>query len=150
VFRGRFEHNLDVKGRLSIPHRYRKHLSHLRENILICTVESEFSIAVYPLLEWEKLEKELRSLPRFKEDVDAYKRFIISDAEECPLDRQGRVLIPANLRAKVEINKTVIINGMIDKFEIWDKNRWDEYEKHNRNNIPVIREKLAELGVKAL
>ncbi|MDY6862083.1 MAG: cell division/cell wall cluster transcriptional repressor MraZ, partial [Thermodesulfobacteriota bacterium] len=61
MFRGRFEHNLDIKGRFSIPHRFREYLTKLKENVLIVTTELEFCLSAYPLLEWEKLESELSS-----------------------------------------------------------------------------------------
>ncbi|MDY6863369.1 MAG: division/cell wall cluster transcriptional repressor MraZ [Thermodesulfobacteriota bacterium] len=82
--------------------------------------------------------------------MDIYKRLVISGTVECPLDKQGRILIPAELRAKVNINKTISVNGVGNNFEIWDKKRWDEYEKHHRSNFQVLKKNLAQLGIKAL
>ena len=125
MFRGSYEHTIDQKGRLSIPSRYRELLRENYEEKFIVT-RSENCLVAYPEAEWIKLEKRFSQLPHLDKSAKAVMRFLVSSATECPVDKQGRILIPQYLRNHAGLEKDVVLAGMIDKVEIWAKDRWEK------------------------
>ncbi len=101
-------------------------------------------IMVYPLEEWERVEEKLRSLPQSQKEVKEYMRYVYSNASECELDKQGRILIPPPLRESARINKGVIVVGMLNKMEIWDKAAWDARKSQTGEKIEEV---LSTLGL---
>mgnify|MGYP000424570799 CR=1 FL=1 len=128
MFTGSFFHVMDNKGRVSIPVRYRDLLQERQDRQLILTNWDGYIMA-FPQSEWVKVEAKLGELSLFRKDLRAVQRFIISGVEECPLDRQGRILIPQNLRDYARLGKEVAIVGAVRNFEIWDRER---YEVHRQ------------------
>lgn len=102
---------------------------------------------VYPKEEWEIVEGKLRSLPLTNRDARAFVRFFFSGATECILDKQGRVLIPYNLREHAMLEKEAIIIGVSTRIEIWSKEEWDSYTADDNLSYDSIAEKMAELGI---
>lgn len=128
MFTGSFFHVMDNKGRVSIPVRYRDLLQERQDRQLILTNWDGYVMA-FPQSEWVKVEAKLGELSLFRKDLRGIQRFIISGVEECPLDRQGRILIPQNLRDYARLGKEVAIVGAVRNFEIWDRER---YESHRQ------------------
>lgn len=127
MFRGRYTHGIDLKGRLSIPSRFRETLSERYDSRLVITTYDSCLIA-YPLAEWQLLEEKVAALPEFKKDTKAFLRFFYSSATDCPIDKLGRVLIPQALRDYAKLEKDVILVGAFRHMEIWSKALWDRAE----------------------
>ncbi|MEK6759839.1 MAG: division/cell wall cluster transcriptional repressor MraZ [Deltaproteobacteria bacterium] len=127
MFRGRFEHTIDPKGRLSIPSRFRETLGERYDSRLVVTTYDSCLVA-YPLAEWQKLEEKVASLPEFKKDTKAFLRFFYSSAMDCPIDKLGRILLPQTLRDYGKLEKDVILVGTFRHIEIWSKTLWDAAE----------------------
>ena len=146
MFRGRSTHTLDSKGRLIIPARFREVLRAGYDDRLIITNLHRCLVA-YPFEEWRLIENKTASLSAIDENVKAFLRLFISGAVECPLDRQGRVLIPPSLREYADLNKEIVLAGMLKNFEIWDKALWDEEINKSRENYPQLSATLAQIGI---
>lgn len=127
MFRGRYEHTLDKKGRLSIPSRFREVLSERYDSRLVITTYDGCLIS-YPYAEWQKLEEKVAELPEFKKDTRAFLRFFYSSAADCAIDKLGRILIPQSLRDYAKLEKDVILVGAFKHVEIWSKAVWEEAE----------------------
>jgi len=146
VFRGRFEHTIDDKGRLSIPSRFRDILSARGENELILT-DFDSCLAAYPKEEWRQLEEKIKTLSMMQKDVRNFLRIFYSSATEAPLDSQGRILIPLAMRERAQIDKEVVLVGLLNKMEIWDKRSWEEFMATTAGSFEEITAKLVELGI---
>lgn len=120
-FRSKYDHTIDEKGRLSFPSRYREVLREHESEVLIA-IPWDDHLRIYPLSEWELLENRLRAED---EDFDKILRYFESESCECVLDRQGRLLIPASLRADLGLQRDIVLIGMVGHVEIWDKARWN-------------------------
>lgn len=146
MFRGRFRHQIDSKGRLSVPSRFRELLSSNYDDRVIIT-NFDQCLWAYPMAEWLELEKKVNALPQFGDDVKAFQRVFISAAQECPIDKQGRMLVPGELREYAGINRDVVIVGMTRRFEIWAKDRWDVVFNMAQQKLEGLGARLAELGL---
>lgn len=146
MFRGRYEHGLDAKARLSIPSKFREVLTANYDERLVVT-NFDNCLWAYPAAEWAKIEEKVAALPQFKEEVKALQRVFISAATECPIDRSGRILIPPTLRDYAAIDRDVILVGMINRIEIWSKERWNAVFEAALTSISTMGDKLAELGL---
>lgn len=147
MFRGRFEHTIDPKGRVSIPAKFRELLGEKYDDRLIITTGLDPCLVAYPYEEWLKVEEQVSSLSMVKKEVKAFQRVFISGATECPIDKLGRVLIPPTLRSYAELEKDVVFAGMIKKFEIWSKERFFEEIRKAEENFEEMGETLATLGL---
>jgi len=126
LFRGVNNINLDAKGRFAIPTRYREELRVSCASQLVATIDdSEKCLLVYPLPEWEKIERKLVELPSMNKQVKKFKRLLIGHATDCDMDGQGRVLLTAPLRKFAELNKKAVLIGQGNKFELWDEETWN-------------------------
>jgi MraZ protein len=143
-FRSRSEHNLDTKGRLNIPSRFREVLRHeFSENLIV--TNWHHCLKAYPLPVWEHLEAILLGEGKKQAGMAPFVRYIISGVTECALDKQGRILVPPALRADFNITKEVVLNGMLDHFEIWSKAGWEAETKQTREKFPTFD--LSALGI---
>jgi len=134
MFKGSSFHTMDNKGRVSIPVRFRDVLQERQDRQLILT-NWEGYILAFPLSEWVELEAKLKELSQFRKEYRDFKRFLISGAEECPLDRQGRVLIPQSLRDYAKLGREVAIVGLVQNFEIWDRERYESHRKQLEESL---------------
>jgi len=134
MFKGRSFHTMDNKGRVSIPVRYRDILQESQDNQLVLT-NWEGYILAFPQAEWVRVEHDLVKLDRFTKVNRDFLRHIVSGAEECPIDKQGRILIPQTLREYAKLDREVAIVGMVSNFEIWDKERFEAYRQRAEENI---------------
>ncbi len=131
MFRGISSINLDDKGRLAVPTRYRSELKACCDRQLVVTVAvnercmgESGCLWLYPLPEWEQLEQTLNKLPTLNKMAANLRRFLIGNASECEMDGQGRLLLPEKLRIFANINKKVFLLGQLNKFEIWNEDAW--------------------------
>ncbi len=146
MFKGRYLHTLDAKGRLSVPSRFREVLAQHREEVLILT-NFDSCLVGFPADEWELLEEKIRALPMLQKDVRAFQRYFFSGAQECPVDRQGRILVPPTLREEAGLEKDVVLLGVANRIELWAKARWDEFHRASTENFEAIAAKLSDLGL---
>jgi len=147
VFRGRFEHNLDDKGRVAVPSRFREVLFDRTSEPTVVITNFDRCLAAYPLAEWESLEQKLAAMPQFDPNVVAFTRYFISGATECPVDKAGRILVPAGLRQFAGIDRDCIIAGQIKKFEIWSSERWNSEFNGMSDQFSRLSAALAPLGI---
>ena len=146
MFRGRFQHTIDPKGRLSVPARFRNVLAEYNGALIV--VPNENSLEVHPLEEWERLELLINEKSRFDPEVRKVGRLYISRAKEVELDAAGRMLMPPDSRQQAGLSKDVTLVGPGRKFfEVWDRARFEEYERTNGDGLPSLFEKLSQLGV---
>lgn len=130
--------SLDNKGRLAIPSRYRDALSECCDSQLVLTVDRDGCLLLYPLPVWEEIERKLIRLPALNPQVKYLQRLLIGYATECVLDNQGRILIPESLRLFAALDKSVILIGQGNKFEIWDETAWEKQKSawlHSENTV---------------
>ncbi|MFQ5466207.1 MAG: division/cell wall cluster transcriptional repressor MraZ [Thermodesulfobacteriota bacterium] len=127
MFRGRYEHTLDPKGRLSIPSKFREVLGERYDSRLVVTAY-DGCLIVYPHAEWLKLEEKVAELPEFKKDTMSFLRFFYSRAADCAIDKLGRVLIPPSHREYAKLEKEVVLIGAFKRMEIWGKDVWEQAE----------------------
>jgi MraZ protein len=124
-FRGQSELSLDDKGRMAIPARYREVLSVGCEGQLVVTIDVEDRcLLLYPLPVWEKIEKDIDELPSLDPRVRKLQRTLVGHSEDVSMDRAGRILVPANLRAYAGLDKKAILVGQGKKFELWSEEAW--------------------------
>ena len=142
-FRSRSEHILDAKGRLNIPSRFREVLRIQYTELLVVTNWHK-CLKAYPKPVWEEIENTLINQAKTHQGMAAFVRYVISGVTECPL-KQGRILLPATLRADLGIEKEVMLNGMLDHFEIWSKTDWEIEAKQTRDNFDNFD--LSTLGI---
>ena len=126
MFRGVATFNLDAKGRMVIPAKFRKHLDVCCEGRLVVTIDhSDHCLQLYPMPEWEQVEQKLIALPSLNPQVRRLKRMLLGNATECEMDKNGRILLPAKLREYAGLEKEAIMSGQGNKFEIWNEQAWD-------------------------
>lgn len=146
MFRGRFEHAIDAKGRLSVPTRFREVLvAHFDERLIITNFDG--CLWAYPVAEWMAVEEKIAALPQFKDEVKALQRVFVSGATECPIDKTGRILVPPTLREYAGIGKDVVLVGMTKRIELWARERWVTVFNGAQVALTEMGEKLAELGL---
>jgi MraZ protein len=147
VFRGRYEHNVDRKGRTSLPARFREILAARGDERVIVTSGLDPCLVAYPVAEWQAFEERLARLPRFEPHVVRIKRLYVSGAVETPVDRQGRILLPGSLRDHAGIVRDVLFAGMVDHIEIWAQERWRDHAQATDDERAVLARALADLGL---
>lgn len=141
MFRGQYEHTIDPKGRVSVPSKFREILAAKGDGRLVITLFDRHLVA-YPFDEWRVFEEKLLALSDVSDEQAAFRRHIVSNAVDCDVDKQGRVLIPPILREKAGLSNDVVLAGVLRKFEIWDRESWIEESKK-----PLQKGALAGLGL---
>lgn len=126
MFRGATQITLDAKGRLAVPARYRERLAVRCNGQLICTVDQDHCLLLYPLPDWEEIERKLMRLSSFNQSTRRLQRLMVGYASELEMDGHGRVLVPRELREFAGLDRQVMLLGQGNKFEIWDEQRWTE------------------------
>lgn len=143
MFMGEYLHTIDGKGRLIIPAKFRENLGEQ----FIATKGLDHCLFVYPQAEWQQLEEKLRALPFTQSDVRAFVRFFFSGATECELDKQGRILLPANLREYAKMEKDVVLVGVSSRVEIWSQTLWEDYSRLAEADYDTAAQSLVNLGI---
>ena len=139
---GEFEHSLDAKGRLIMPAKLREAIG----DKFVVTKGLDGCLFAFSIEEWSNFEEKLKSLPLSNRNSREFTRFFLSVETECEIDKQGRFLIPTNLRETASLQKEVVIIGVGTRIEIWNKEKWNSY---NDENISVedIAENMTMLGI---
>ncbi len=142
VFRGIYALNLDGKGRLTIPTRYRDPLMQHCAGHLVSTVDQAGCLLLYPLPDWEDVEQEISRLPSFIPKTRELQRMVIGYASECDMDMQGRILVPLLLRQFAHIDKRIVLAGQGKKFEAWNEDAWmarsKQWQSEPVGDVPPI------------
>ncbi len=125
MYRGVSTINLDAKGRMAIPTKYREALVRQSDSQMVVTVDRDSCLLLYPLPEWEDIERKLVRLPSFNKQARSLQRLLIGHATECELDSAGRILLPPMLREFAGLDKAVVLIGQGNKFEIWAEDKWN-------------------------
>jgi MraZ protein len=144
VFRGRFEHTIDAKGRISIPSRFREILGKKYDDRLVIT-NFDHCLVAFPYEEWSLLEQKVGTFSLMKKETSAFFRFFYSSAMDCDIDKQGRLLIPQTLRDYASLQKDVVLVGEGKRIEIFAKERWLEEARKAEENFDQIRDTLGNL-----
>lgn len=150
MFRGRYEHSIDAKGRTSVPSRFREVMVAQGDSKLVVTTGLDTCLVAYPMAEWLAFEKRLSSLPQFDADVVTLKRIYVSGAVECEVDKVGRILIPAGLRKHARLSRDALWAGMGSYVELWAKESFEDLRKEvlsDEGGRLKIAKRLAELGL---
>lgn len=127
MFRGNNEINIDIKGRIAMPARYRDVLSEICGGNLVITIDiQDKCLLIYPLHEWEIIETQIAALPSFNSTTRKLQRILIGHAREVNLDANGRILIPPELRQYAELEKKLILIGQRHRFELWSESNWNK------------------------
>jgi MraZ protein len=145
-FRGRSEHALDIKGRLNIPSRFRDVLAQYASEELMVTNWGAH-LRAFPVSQWEILEDKLLTNGREQPGLTNFIRLVVSGVTPCLPDKQGRVLLSPTLRSEAGIVSDVVLAGMLDYIEIWDKSAWELENQATRDNFGDYKESLARLGI---
>ena len=126
MFRGINGLNLDAKGRMVMPTRYRERFQKESKNVVVLTIDTEEKcLLVYPLPEWEEIESKLALLPSFNPAARRIQRLLIGHATDVEMDGQGRILLPPLLREYAGLDKHAVLVGQGKKFELWDEAHWN-------------------------
>jgi MraZ protein len=146
MFTGNYTLNLDSKGRMNIPAKYKEVLETKYNDVLFITTKSN-CLTVYPQSVWDVLINQVRQLSSLKKEVSEFKRLFLGSAQEVTI-KHGRILIPANLRSHAGIAKAAVLVGVDDTFEIWGKDSWIEFFQDRQESLDDLGDKLADLGDK--
>ncbi len=140
---GEYNHAVDIKGRLFVPAKFREDLGEK----FIVTCETGYCLSAYSPSEWTSFSEKLRRLPRTDEAAQAFLRQFSSLACECEPDKQGRILLPSNLREIIGLEDEAILIGKIDIMEIWPPKKWKEYRTKTATSYEQTLKKMAEMGI---
>lgn len=143
MFFGEARHNVDDKGRLILPAKFRDDLGFR----FVMTKGLDNCIFLFPQEEWRIMEEKLKSLPMTNRDARAFVRYFFSGAAEGEVDKQGRIRIPQNLLEYAGLEKQSVIIGVGTRMEIWDQEAWDQYNNDDSLSYDQIAEKMSELGI---
>lgn len=149
-FRGINSINMDAKGRLAIPKRYRESIAEASENQLVATIDLHSPcLLIYTMDEWEVIERKLMSLPNMDPQARLVQRLLLGHASEMEMDGQGRVLLPSLLREHAKLEKEAILLGQGNKFELWAQEAWDASRPEMLDSASVgdVSESLASLSL---
>lgn len=141
MFMGEYNHTIDAKGRLIIPSKFREALG----SEFVLTKGLDGCLFVFPMKEWEAFEEKLRSLPLIDRNARKFSRFFLAGASTCELDKQGRILVPGTLREFAQMDKEVVLTGMLDRIEVWSKEQW--LENNAYDDMDDIAQSMQELGL---
>jgi MraZ protein len=143
MFIGEYNHNLDTKGRLAVPAKFRNML----KKGAVVTKGLDNCLFLYPKEKWEKQAEKFASLSITRAKGRAFSRHMLAGAMDVEFDNQGRVTLPEYLRKFAGLKKKAVIAGVYDRLEIWDKQAWDKYKTRAEENSNDIAEELGELGI---
>lgn len=138
MFMGEYHHNIDNKGRIIVPSKFRDELG----DMFIITRGLDQCLFGYPLTEWKLIEEKLKGLPLTKKDARAFTRFFFSGATESELDKQGRINIPAPLLQYAKLEKECVVLGVSNRIEIWSKQIWEDYFTQSEDSFAEIAENM--------
>lgn len=143
MFMGEYQHNIDAKGRMIVPAKFREGLG----ESFVLTRGLDKCLFAYPMEEWKILEEKLKKLPLTKKDARSFTRFFFSGAVECEVDKQGRINIPQTLRNYSKIEKECVVIGVSGRVEVWAKEIWEDYFTESEESFAEIAENLMDFDI---
>lgn len=143
MFIGEYRHNLDNKGRISMPVKFRSELG----SSAIVTKGLDACLFVYPKEEWKKMTEKLANLPVSSSSARSFSRLMLSGAMEVEFDKQGRAVLPAYLREYAGLKSGIVATGVLNRVELWDEGSWKQYNDSAESNASENAEKLAEWDI---
>jgi len=143
MFIGEYSHSIDEKKRLSIPSKFRTEIG----KKAVVTKGLDGCLFLYSQKEWKKLAEKLGKLPLGQADARGFQRMMLSGAMEMSIDNLGRVLIPDYLKKYAGLKKKVIIVGLYNHIELWDEEKWQEYQESSEKEVGNMAERLSGLGI---
>ncbi len=143
MFIGEYSHNLDDKGRLAIPVKFRDQL----KKGAVVTRGLDNCLFLYTKTEWQKLATKLAALPISQANSRAFSRLMLAGAMDIDVDKQGRVILPEYLRKFAGLKKELVLAGLYNRIEIWDVKNWESYKGQTEAQSGNIAERMGELGV---
>lgn len=143
MFIGEYAHNIDEKGRLAVPSKFRAEL----KKGAVVTRGLDNCLFLYTQTEWKKLATKLAALPISQAKSRAFARLMLAGAMDVDVDKQGRIILPEYLRTYAGMNKKVMITGLYNRLEIWDEAKWNTYKATTEKDSGQIAETLFDLGV---
>lgn len=141
---GEYNHNVDEKGRVIMPVKLRNDLG---ENFVMCK-GLEGCLFVYSQEEWDKFVAELMKLPRMNKDAREIQRHFFGSASEGTFDKQGRAMIPGSLREDAGLGKEIVLVGVFDRVEIWDKQLWEAKSNKSEEQLDAMVERMESIGIR--
>ena len=150
MFRGKFEHTIDEKGRVSVPAKFREYLQAITDDRVVITnfvISSVRCLDVYPHAAWVRLEEALLKRPQFDQRIMRFQNFYFANAHDCVLDKQGRILLPLSLRDYAALTRDVVFTSALEKFRIWDRDQWSKVFGEAEQSIMASPEELSDLGI---
>src|SRR6056297_1291927 len=143
MFIGEYNHNLDSKGRMAVPAKFRNML----KKGAVVTKGIDNCLFLYPKEKWQEMAQKFAELPISQSKARDFARHMLAGAVEVEFDNQGRITIPEYLRNFAGLKKKAIVAGLYDRLEIWDEEKWNNYKKGAESNSADIAEALGEMGV---
>jgi len=143
VFIGEYSHNLDEKGRIAVPKKFRPDLS----KGAVVTRGFDSCLFLFTNEEWTKLAEKLANFSFAQANSRAFSRLMLAGAMDVSLDKQGRIMLPEYLRNFAGLKKNVVLAGLYNRLELWNQEKWEEYKNKTEKESNEIAEKMAELGV---
>lgn len=140
---GEYRHNIDQKGRIAVPAKFRDQLS----AGAIITRGLDNCLFVFASKEWQELVAKLMALPLSQANSRAFVRLMLAGATDVELDKQGRILVPEYLKKFADLKKTAVVAGLYSRVEIWDAERWEKYKAKTEGASEEIAEQLGQLGI---
>ena len=137
MFKGTYRHRIDPKGRLPVPAAFRRALAEEGAREIVVTLFDQ-CLAGYAPGEWARLEQQLAALPTFSRPAKSLTRVLTSQAADCEMDVQGRVLLPAPLRRAAHLDREAVVVGVLNRFEIWAPKRWDVFLQESESLLEDI------------
>lgn len=143
MFIGEYQHSIDSKNRIVMPSKFREELG----ETFVMTKGLDNCLFIYSIKEWSIVEEKLKNLPMTNKDARAFVRFFFAGACECEIDKQGRVLIPNNLREYARIEKDTVVIGVSTRIELWSLDEWNKFNNDANISYEDVAEKMAQLGI---
>ena len=143
MFIGEYHHQIDDKGRIAVPVKFRPDL----KKGAVVTRGLDSSLFLLPLEEWGKLASSLAGLPLGQSNSRAFARLMLAGAMDVNIDKQGRFVVPEYLREYAGLNKKVVIVGLNTRLELWNEDKWEAYKSQTEQDAEKIAEQLGELGI---
>lgn len=140
---GEFNHTIDEKSRLIVPAKFRDDLG----STFIVTKGFDICLSVFSISEWQNFETKLKTLPLSNENARKFVRYFTAGATECQVDKQGRILIPQNLKDYAGLKKEIVFTGVSTRAEIWDKEKWEKYTSEDSIDLNEIASHMSEFGI---
>lgn len=140
---GEYNHTIDEKSRIIMPSKFRDDLG----STFVITKGFDTCLFVFSVDEWRNFENKLKELPLSNENARKYVRYFLAGACECQIDKQGRILIPGNLKEHALLKKDIVITGVSTRAEIWDREKWNNYTSAENIDLNEIASHMSEYGI---